>query len=967
MRLLSLQLCWFTRYRELSLDFDRDGLIGVVGQNGAGKSSLVDAIVWALYGKTRAGLAEVRHAGAPARKATSVELSFALDGAVWRVRRQLMGKAAVQKACLYKEPQKQPEAEGSDNVSLFISRKLHMTRKMFTRTFYAPQKDLEALAASTKDRRDQVEQLLGLGVIAAAEKAAALDSKHQCAELEMARQLLPDLASFTVRQAELIAQREVLDNKLEALSREETAWRAQSSALEGELQATERLRQQDQALGLELSRLQHEHDVQQRHLAKLVEIQQEMETARARLETIQPALLEGEEAVHQVKVLDGQRTQQESRKSIEQQVQQFTSALQPLDLQLAEWEVALQALPMTRQEAQARDADAEVCQRDHTSLQARHAEAGKQVLGAQTEWQTWQRLSTELGQRETVRDELKARLTSLSKALHEVHDMLSTRPQLEAQGAQLKAERQRLLDAQGRLRAELDRQAAEQRELTESLEEIERAGPNSACPFCRRPYQSDFPKVRKLIRQQLDALQLEREKRRSDSAELEQRFAQLQEAETAWEAAAQAVQKQVEHQHLLEGQQRELTRQLPAVEAEMQALTAQRDTLMDLLEELPDTTARLSKQLQQARDSEIELASQVKSAQQRAELARRAATQASRGLAKLQALEKPCADGRVRRESLATQLEGLTKKLTAMPVVPYDAKLHAQWKRRLADATKLRDEALHLEGRLQQDATLWVQLQEGQEAMLGALAQFEEKRLARVALSYDATVWEALQTRRLKLTTQHDELVESRGQLRERSATHEASQQALEAEREQAFQQQETVRNQAREQEHLEGLQRLLGAFREHQARQARPQLEQQASMLLEQMTDGRYPQLSLNDKYEVQVLDGTVSRRLEAMSGGENDLVHLCLRLAISRLMARNRGIDIQLLVLDEVLGSQDAERRAHIVRALHGLQAAFRQTLLITHVDEVAQGAVDHLLRVYEVSTGASDASFGDQKFSV
>ena len=44
--------------------------------------------------------------------------------------------------------------------------------------------------------------------------------------------------------------------------------------------------------------------------------------------------------------------------------------------------------------------------------------------------------------------------------------------------------------------------------------------------------------------------------------------------------------------------------------------------------------------------------------------------------------------------------------------------------------------------------------------------------------------------------------------------------------------------------------------------------------------------------------------------SGGEQDLAALCLRLALSRTLAGQRGVETGFIILDEVVGSQDHER---------------------------------------------------------
>jgi exonuclease SbcC len=86
---LRLQLRNFMPYREVeALDFSGIHLACLAGDNGHGKSALLDAITWALWGKTRLGARrddELIHLG---QTEMEVEFTFALDGNRYRVIRK---------------------------------------------------------------------------------------------------------------------------------------------------------------------------------------------------------------------------------------------------------------------------------------------------------------------------------------------------------------------------------------------------------------------------------------------------------------------------------------------------------------------------------------------------------------------------------------------------------------------------------------------------------------------------------------------------------------------------------------------------------------------------------------------------------------------------------------------------------------------------------------------------------------
>ena len=135
---------------------------------------------------------------------------------------------------------------------------------------------------------------------------------------------------------------------------------------------------------------------------------------------------------------------------------------------------------------------------------------------------------------------------------------------------------------------------------------------------------------------------------------------------------------------------------------------------------------------------------------------------------------------------------------------------------------------------------------------------------------------------------------------------------------------------------------------------QLRPELSELASGFLSDLTDGRYGELELDDSYNIVVLEDGVPKPV--ISGGEEDLANLVLRLAISQMIAERAGQPFSLLILDEIFGSLDEARRANVLDLLRRLQGRFEQVILITHIEQVREG-VDRVISVrYDEETGCS-----------
>ena len=91
-------------------------LVGVVGPIGSGKSSILDAIVFALYGKTPVFESGTKALIKQDCDAARVELAFEVEGRSWRALRVIRRRGASQHA-LYREPPQLRSAGGSSRDS----------------------------------------------------------------------------------------------------------------------------------------------------------------------------------------------------------------------------------------------------------------------------------------------------------------------------------------------------------------------------------------------------------------------------------------------------------------------------------------------------------------------------------------------------------------------------------------------------------------------------------------------------------------------------------------------------------------------------------------------------------------------------------------------------------------------------------------------------------------------------------
>lgn len=81
------------------------------------------------------------------------------------------------------------------------------------------------------------------------------------------------------------------------------------------------------------------------------------------------------------------------------------------------------------------------------------------------------------------------------------------------------------------------------------------------------------------------------------------------------------------------------------------------------------------------------------------------------------------------------------------------------------------------------------------------------------------------------------------------------------------------------------------------------------------------------------------------ASRAANKDVANLCLRLALSRAIARQCGTNAGFVILDEVLRSQDPDRRAALMSELRELPREFRQVFVVSHFAEIADSCDIHV----------------------
>ncbi|MCU1454584.1 MAG: chromosome segregation protein, partial [Acidimicrobiales bacterium] len=254
MRPTRLQLQGFTAFRDhTEVDFADADLFALTGPTGAGKSSLIDAMVFALYGCVprldRKMVAPLLSLG---KNEARVQLDFTVGGVAYtaaRVVRRTKTGATTKEARL--ESGGVVLAGNEKELTEAVERLLGLNFEHFTTCVVLPQgKFMKLLHATGSDRQDLLVSLLDLGLFERMARLASLRERGARQRAEVAGTLVEKLAfateealaTATVHVAELVALRAEVDAaapELDRLRDVQSAAEAQAAAAAAQVRQLE--------------------------------------------------------------------------------------------------------------------------------------------------------------------------------------------------------------------------------------------------------------------------------------------------------------------------------------------------------------------------------------------------------------------------------------------------------------------------------------------------------------------------------------------------------------------------------------------------------------------------------------------------------------------------------------------------------------------------------------------------------
>ena len=439
--------------------FSDAGRFLLSGPTGAGKSTIIDAIVFALYGKVSGGRdssdSRIRSRYASEQAKTEVELIFSTSSGNYKVRRQPAyervkknGKGVTKqnaKAWLFKLDEQlrevsEPLTKTSD-VGTEITRIVGLSREQFTQTVVLPQgKFAQFLRSTSKDRQDLLQELFGTAIfedlqLDLVERARKVKKNQEALDATL-RANLGVLASLLDEAPQLDPARCLVYEPVPKVDCEfdplETAWTSRFESLTPWLEHNQRcanlevsaLREQEDKLRSEFTSQRDLAARQERYLALTKEHEQLVAQGPAQRQRL--AQIQALQALSDLKPWHEQLKQAQDQQAVAQRQLEQAAALEQLEPD--ERVQAVLQRPGDYQNAQALSVQltAQVAALSpQVELEAGLAGRRRDL---QTKTQAHESASTKLAQGRERENQLPTQIASKQELLEQLNEQAATLP-----------------------------------------------------------------------------------------------------------------------------------------------------------------------------------------------------------------------------------------------------------------------------------------------------------------------------------------------------------------------------------------------------------------------------------------------------------------------------------------------------------------------------------------------------------
>jgi DNA repair protein SbcC/Rad50 len=970
---LQLTLKNFLSYREASVDFSGLHTACICGANGAGKSSLLEAITWSIWGKSRAASEEdaISNGSIDMR----VDFTFQLHGDIYRVirSRQRSGPGTLELQVMADRDFKSLTQKGIKDTQKLIDQYLKIDYDTFTNSAYLRQgKADEFMMKKPSERKQILADLLKLDQyevlseqakkVAAAYKAQVTAIEQQC-ERDLARiTAIPALTIDMATAQEQIDLLQAAENTDRQLLENLKTTAQQRATYQQQIQWSE---QRQQELIIDLEQLRQDvarNQVAADALAKLLDRGTAIQAAYSQYQALASAASAWEEKAHQHQQLQSQLQAQEIQ--IERSDRQTQIALAKLENELT-------TLQQRQQELQEQLATAPEVDRNLTLLQ----EHRQQLRQLDDLYQQSSGLSKRRQEIQSHIDKMaaqeQARLEQTNNNIRQIEQQLLAREQLVIQLQSIE-DKITLLDNRRNyqervqdkgqecksrlagLQAQRQGYVLRQQELVKKLETL---SADEDCPLCQHPLNGEHwehflasnTADQDALKKQIDDCQVAEITATRELDKLRQEFKDIKVELAGYEQLREEKGRISSTLAALVNAADRLA-QLQTEQANLWESIEQRHYAIDFISELQELDEMLAElgyddknralaqsEVDRYRWAEIKHGDLQKAAvklkqlvQQQVQIEEQLQTDRQAAITTTQQLQ---------------QVLQLTQaQLTAVGYDPEQQRLvqaslrstedcrlqYQQWQQAISEHPQIVARLLELQ-------TTQQQKQLSQQQVIADCAGIREQL---------ATLPDGSQ----KIQELEQQVLERRQQIDRQQLQQIQANLSDEQEKLAAAKQQQLVYDELTKAFGKNGIQALI-------VENVLPQVEVEANHILSRLSNNQFhiqfitqkhtkkatkskkeslKNAKLIDTLEISIGDANGTRPYENYSGGEAFRINFSIRLALAKLLSQRAGTPLQMLVIDEGFGTQDREGCDRLIAAINAISNDFACVLAVTHMPQ-------------------------------
>lgn len=996
---LQLTLKNFLSYREASLDFRGLHTACICGANGAGKSSLLEAMIWAIWGQSRTATEDdVIHAGATNVR---VDFDFIYNNQTYRViRSRPRGRSSSLEFQIQNESGyfRSLTAKGLRATQQQIVSCLKLDYDTFINSAYLRQGRADEFMLRRPNERKQIlADLLKLDQYEEMANKAKDLSRQYKAQAEQLEQSLQPYQEQLEQKDNIARERVDLERELMQLHREQACDREkieQLQAIEHQRQAWEQQLtwEQDRYQNLvqdcdrtekDLNLLDRQLDELQKLLDRAPEINagyEELQRLQRQEESLGAKLAADRDAQQQKQELQQQLVRQINELNLQirqtqtqlETLQEQEKELQQIVPQTTDVDIALEKLSRHRQHLKELDRlQLEVSpllqQRQHLQTDIERAEAR---LSAKLEQLKAQ--EAEFSQRLAQLPQMRQTAIAVNAEIDELDKKRVYQKRVEEKGLERKSFQTRLQETQRNCEKQLQ-------ELRQKLQMLQI--PDATCPLCE---------------QELDEHHRDRviTKTQNQHQDLEEQFWVIRDQLSVCERELQVLRGEYKQLDRELSPYASLQQQLGQLEAQLEVTGEINSNLQQIKEEIEDLERSLvignyaaelhselkvlNLQLQNLNYDERThaLARDQVDNYRWAEIKKAKIEDAKRRQAAIDRQKPELAERVVSLEQEISSLQTtslLKQKIQQLEnylvELGYDGDYHQNllaslrqaqsWQIKYRELQQAQQQRPQLQKRHQELEQLWQSKQADLLATKEKIVQFVD-RTAQINdnRAEIQNLEQQIQQKRQKL----DEAIASQGRLEQLTkqiltieTQYEQNQKQLKELRRKTIVHQELSQAFGKN-----GIQALM-------IENVLPQLEAETNQILARLTENQLHVQFLTqrsskgsnshkliDTLDILIADARGTRPYETYSGGEAFRINFSIRLALARLLAQRAGTSLQMLIVDEGFGTQDAEGCDRLIAAINAIASDFSCILTVTHMPQFKE-AFQTRIEVYKTNLGS------------